>query len=127
MALLLDTHVFFWFIRASTKLSANHRQHIADRGQPVFVSAVTGWEIAAKVKLGKWPEAAIMLPDLASKVIAEGFQMLDITFAQAEFAGTLPLVHRDPFDRFLAAQALMLDIPIATVDRAFELFGCKTV
>ena len=53
--------------------------------------------------------------------------MLDITMAQAEFAGSLPLVHRDPFDRFLVAQSLLLDIPIATVDAAFTALGCKVV
>ena len=108
-------------------MSADQRRLIGDRSQPIFVSAVTGWEIASKVKLGKWPEAASLLPDRPSKIIGEGFQMLDITMAQAEFAGSLPLVHRDPFDRFLAAQSLLLDIPIATVDAAFTALGCKVV
>ncbi len=126
MALLLDTHVLFWFLSGSDRLSARHRTMIEDGSETVFVSAVTGWEIAGKVKLGKWPEAAVLLPDLAAKVVAEGLQTLDLTLAQAEYAGSLPLVHKDPFDRFLAAQSVLLYIPILTADPAFRLFGCKT-
>ena len=125
MALLLDTHVFFWFLSGSQRLSAKHRDMIEDGSQKVFVSAVTGWEIAGKVKLGKWPEAAARLPDLTAKLLAEGLQTLDLTLAQAEYAGSLPLIHKDPFDRFLAAQSLLLDMPIVTVDPAFQLFLCK--
>ena len=127
MSLLLDTHVFFWWITDDARLPEVHRARIAAGAQPIFVSAVTGWEIATKVKTGKWPEAAVLLPDLAAKILGEGFQCLDVTVAQAEYAGSMPLLHRDPFDRFLAAQALGLDISIATVDPAFKLFGCKTV
>jgi len=91
------------------------------------VSAITGWEIAIKVKLGKWPEAAVLLPGLSEKVVDEGFEILNLTLAQAERAGQLDLVHKDPFDRLLAAQSLLLDMPIATVDPALGLLGCKIV
>ena len=127
MALLLDTHVAFWVIRGSPLLSPVHRRLIEDRSQPVFISAVTGWEIAIKVKLGKWPEAASLVPNLTTIVARDGFQTLDLTLAQAERAGSLDLIHRDPFDRMLAAQALDLDIPIATVDPALALLGCRVV
>ena len=125
MALLLDTHIFYWAAKGSSRLTDVHRQLIQDRQSSVYVSAVTGWEIATKVKLGKWPEAAPSLPDLAGLVLRSGLQVLDITMTQAERAGSLELVHRDPFDRMLAAQALDLDIAILTVDPAFALFGCR--
>jgi PIN domain nuclease of toxin-antitoxin system len=70
MGLLLDTHVFFRVLIGSDQLRPNHRQMVSDRTQPIFVSAVSGWEIAIKVKLGKWPEAAPLLPDLSSKIVA---------------------------------------------------------
>jgi PIN domain nuclease of toxin-antitoxin system len=124
---MLDTHVFFWFVRSSPRLSAIHKQLIESRTGPVYVSAVTGWEIAVKVNLGKWPQAAPLLPGLSAAVTGAGLLTRDVTMAHAERAGSLPLLHRDPFDRFLATQSLMLDIPIATVDRALQLFGCKTV
>jgi PIN domain nuclease of toxin-antitoxin system len=127
MGLLLDTHVFYWLIKGSDRLTARHRQLIQDRTQQVYVSAVTGWEIAIKVKLGKWPEAAPLLPDLSAVIDRAGFQQLNLTVAQAERAGSLDLAHRDPFDRLLAAQALDMAIPIATNDQAMALLGCQLV
>lgn len=127
MSILLDTHVFFWWITADSKLSAAHYDAISKPGSVVYVSAVSGWEIATKVKLGKWSEAAVLLPDLTAKITASGFLSLDITLAEAEFAGSLPLVHKDPFDRFLAAQSISRGLPIVTVDPAFRLFGCVII
>ena len=100
-----------------------------DRGPQLayFRVAVSGWEIGIKVKLGKWPEAAVLLPGLTRKVQDEGFTVLDLSLAQAERAGALDLVHRDPFDRMIAAQAIELDYAVATVDPVFEPFGCHLV
>ena len=127
MSALLDTHVFVWWVTSSTRLSEAHRQLFADRDEPVFVSAVTAWEIAITVKFGKWTEAAALLPDIAGLIERSGLQQLHLTTAQAERAGSLELVHRDPFDRMLAAQALDLDIPLATVDPDLAKLGCKIV
>jgi PIN domain nuclease of toxin-antitoxin system len=127
VGLLLDTHIFYWAMLGSVRLSERHRTLCEDRTRPIYVSAVTGWEIAIKVKLGKWPEAIPLLPNLSKLALYAGFQPLDITLAQAERAGSLELVHRDPFDRLLAAQALELGIPIATVDPAMTLLGCQVV
>ena len=82
MSLILDTHVFFWWITDDPRLEVRHRQAIEARDEPIFVSAVTGWEIGIKAKLGKWPEAAVLLPGLSEKVLAEGFETLDLTLAQ---------------------------------------------
>jgi PIN domain nuclease of toxin-antitoxin system len=127
VSLILDTHVFFWWITDDPRLEARHRQAIEARDGNVYVSAVTAWEIAIKVNLGKWPEAQVLLPDLAQTVLAEGFEALDLTLAQAERAGLLDLVHKDPFDRLLAAQSLVLDVPIATSDAAIGQLGCRVV
>ena len=127
MSFILDTHVFFWWITDDARLEARHRQAIDAGIETIYVSAVTGWEIGIKVKLGKWPEATVLLPGLSEKVLAEGFQILDLTLAQAERAGLLELVHKDPFDRMIAAQSLALDVPVATSDPAIALFGCRIV
>ncbi len=127
MSVLLDTHILVWWITDQHKLSDRQRNAIRDRTQPVYASAVTGWEIAIKVKLGKCPGAATLVPNLSRAVRDAGFVELPLTLAQAERAGSLDLVRRDPFDRLLAAQALDLGIPIATVDPALALFGCRIV
>jgi PIN domain nuclease of toxin-antitoxin system len=127
VSVLLDTHVFFWWVTDSTRLSAAHRALFETQDEPVYVSAVSGWKIAIKVKLGKWSGAERLVPGLEGLVRRSGLQPLDLTLAQAEVAGSLDLVHRDPFDRLLAAQALDLGIPIATIDSAMALLGCRVV
>ena len=127
MSLILDTHVFFWWITDHDRLELRHRQLIEARSEIIYVSAVSGWEIGIKVKLGKWPEAAVLLPGLSEKVRGEGFQTLDLTIDQAERAGQLELIHKDPFDRLLAAQSLALGLPIASVDLALPLLGCTVI
>jgi PIN domain nuclease of toxin-antitoxin system len=125
VSFILDTHVFFWWITDHSRLEPQHRQLIEARGETIYVSAVTGWEIGIKVKLGKC--AAVLLPGLSEKVLDEGFEVLDLTLAQAERAGQLDLIHKDPFDRLLAAQSLLLDVPIATVDPALAMLGCNVI
>jgi PIN domain nuclease of toxin-antitoxin system len=83
MRVLLDTHVFYWWITNQGRLSPQQWKILADDDQPVFVSAVTAWEIAIKVKLGKWNDAAPLLADLEETIRAEGFDVLDLTIAQA--------------------------------------------
>lgn len=127
MSTLLDTHIFVWWLTEPQRLASHQRQAVEDRSAPVFVSAVTAWEIAIKVNLGKWPGAAALMPDLAKLVQRSGLQPLHVNISHAERAGMLDLAHRDPFDRLLAAQALELDIPIMSVDPAFRLLGCKII
>lgn len=127
MRMLLDTHILFWWMLQDGKLTVRHRELIEDDANEVCVSAVTGWEIAIKVKLGKWPEAAPLLPDLASRVMMAGLDLVPLTFAQAERAGSLDLVHRDPFDRMLAAQAMDLGIGILTSDADIARLGCRII
>jgi PIN domain nuclease of toxin-antitoxin system len=121
---LLDTHMIYWVLAEPEKLHPRHLAMIETSNQR-FVSAVSAWEIATKVRLGKWLGAAPLLPDILSKIEAAGFEPLPLTFSQAERAGSLDLSHRDPFDRMLAAQALDLDLRVVTVDPAFRLLGCK--
>ena len=127
MSVLLDTHVFVWWITASPSLPASHRSLLENPPGPIFVSAVTPLEIALKVKMGKWPGAAALLPDIDGLVRRSGLVGLPMSLSQAERAGSLARVHRDPFDRILAAQALDLDIPLATVDAHLAQLGCKIV
>ena len=127
MNVLLDTHILFWWLTDDDRLTPRHKTSILDDATNRYVSAVTGWEISIKVKLGKWPEASVLLPDLSTKIKAAGFALLPLTLAQAERAGSLDLVHRDPFDRMLVAQAIDLDLHLVTVDLALEKLGCRII
>ncbi len=127
MTLILDTHVFFWWVTGSDSLPARHRALLESSEETIYVSAVSGWEIAVKVKIGKWPDAAALIPKLEQAIADEGLERLDLSMSQAKLAGSLELIHRDPFDRLLAAQSILLQIPIATVDPALKRLGAEVV
>jgi PIN domain nuclease of toxin-antitoxin system len=112
MKLLLDTHAFLWWDSSDARLPEALRDAIASPRSEVFVSAVTVWEIAIKRASGKLTFGGSM-----GKAIEEqGFLALPISVEQAEAAGGLPQLHRDPFDRLLVAQALLEGLVLVTVD-----------
>jgi PIN domain nuclease of toxin-antitoxin system len=127
MRILLDSHAFVWFLDGSSRLSHRARSAIEADEAIVFISAVTGWEIASKVRLGKWPEAVTLAASLTTIVTRFGFVTLPVTLEHALTAGLLPGDHRDPFDRMLAAQASVEGIPIVTADPALRGLGADVL
>lgn len=125
--LLLDTHALIWWWLADSSLSGVARRALSSRGSDILVSAVTGFEIAQKVRRGRLPVMAEPLARYGEYVMAEGFAHLAISVEHAVHAGLLPGEHRDPFDRLLAAQALIEDATVVTRDAAFAAFGCKVL
>lgn len=83
------------------------------------------WEIATKFRLGKLAHAARLAHDVPRYVGQEGFNEFPVTMAHAQRAGGLRGPDRDPFDRMLAAQALIEDLPIVSNDRVFDRFGVR--
>lgn len=121
--LLLDTHALIWWLSDVAELADGARARIADPRNEIFVSAITGWEIAVKRAKGK-----ITAPrNLAALVEERGFIHLPLTFHHAEQAGDLPMHHRDPFDRFLIAQAQAEGLVIITRDARIPLYGVCTL
>lgn len=121
--LLLDTHVFLWWLADAPQLGEPARAAIGDERNEVFVSAVSGWEIAIKRAAGK-----LRAPDdLDALVEDSGFSHLPITFFHGEQAGALPPHHRDPFDRMLIAQAQAEGLVIVTRDPFIPLYGVRTL
>ncbi len=113
MRLLLDTHALIWWATEDGKLSREAHAAIADPRNWVAVSAVSIWEISIKAATGRLPLAQ----DLADDVARYGLQPLPITQEHAWAAGSLPLHHRDLFDRMLVAQARAEGLSIVTRDR----------
>ena len=121
--LLLDTHVLLWWLSNVSELAENARVQIADPRNDVFVSAITGWEIAVKRAKGR-----LTAPENLAALVAErGFIHLPLTFHHAEQAGNLPVHHRDPFDRFLIAQAQAEGLVLVTRDARIPLYGVRTL
>ncbi|GID26700.1 type II toxin-antitoxin system VapC family toxin [Paractinoplanes brasiliensis] len=110
MSLLLDTHIVLWWLTDDPTLAADLKDRL-DHEPDVYVSAATIWEVAIKQALGK-----LKPDDLAERIRDSGFRHLDITAAHSIAAGRLPLLHRDPFDRMLIAQAKSEGLTLVTRD-----------
>ena len=109
--LLLDTHVFLWWMADDARLGREAREAIG-AADVVYVSAASAWEAALKISIGK-----LRLKERFSKgVTACGFMPMPIEMAHAEAVMEIPLHHRDPFDRMLVAQALVEGLTIVTHD-----------
>ena len=122
MRILLDTHAFLWWLTDDARLSRRARRMIGDETNDLDVSAASVWEIATKARLGRLPDIGA---DIAASIIGEGFGQISISVADAERAGRLPGPHRDPFDRMLIAQAMGRDMPILSVDPAFDRYDVR--
>jgi len=119
--LLLDTHVLIWWDEGA-RVSREADRAVREADQ-VYVSAVTGWEIAIKTSLGRLqPKRSV-----AQAVADSGFEELPILLRHAEALAGLPWHHRDPFDRMLAAQALVDGLTIITRDAAFKPYRVSLV
>ncbi|MGI8948516.1 MAG: type II toxin-antitoxin system VapC family toxin [Ornithinimicrobium sp.] len=119
MSLLLDTHVFLWWLADHPRLSREARTAIGDGSARVFVSAATLWEAEIKAALGRLHPAAV---DLAAEVAANGFTELAVTGRYTRTAALLPAHHTDPFDRMLVAQAQTDGLRLVTADRTLQRY-----
>ena len=127
MSLLLDTHVLFWWITGDERLSAVAIAAIEQAKGRCHVSAVSAFELANKVRLGKFDEARKLSESLDDFMSANGFQAMMISHAHAKLAGELAGEHRDPFDRLLAAQAIVEDMAVVTIDTQIAELGARVV
>ena len=128
MRLLLDTHALLWALTRPNRLSARARELITDRANTLVVSAVSGWELSTKHRLGKLASAESLVLAYPEYVRRLGIEELPISSRHAMAAGGLPWDHRDPFDRMLAAQSVLEATPLVTADAVFaELAGLSTV
>ena len=123
MKILLDTHVYLWWLRDDRKLTRKLAEAIADPAHTVLVSAASVWEAAIKSALGRLDVDG----DLVAEIEANGFVELPVTARHAQLAGALPRHHEDPFDRLLVAQAALEGVRLAAVDPAFRHYDVALV
>jgi PIN domain nuclease of toxin-antitoxin system len=109
--LLLDTHVVIWWLTDDPTLSDDVKERL-DTEPDIWLSAATVWEVAVKQAIGKLKEPV----DLPERIRDSGFRELPIRADHAIVAGRLPLIHRDPFDRILVAQAQRENLTLVTRD-----------
>jgi len=125
--LLLDTHVFLWWVDDASELTRAARKAIADVNNECFMSLVSCWEIAIKSSLGKLRLASNVEHFVTEQMKANGFALLNIELHHAAKVEKLPFHHRDPFDRLLIAQALSEKLTIISADSTFRDYGVKVL
>ena len=122
MKLLLDTHVILWWQRDDRQLKKAARRAIAT-ADIVWVSAVSGWEVAIKMALGR-----LRLDEpFEALIAADDFTQLPLTLTHANRLEHLPPHHADPFDRMLVAQAMSEGATIVSHDRALSPYGVPVI
>ncbi len=125
MRYLIDTHVLIWAFRDSARLPARVANLLSDPANEILVSAVTAYEI--EFKRPRSSDLQKLPADLSEGVAAMDFHWLAISHEHAILAGRLPRLHGDPFDRLLAAQALVENATLVTSDPWIAPYGAPVV
>ena len=121
MKLLLDTHTFLWFIDDNPQLSQKGKT-LLEADNELLLSIASLWEIAIKLRLGKLTVAMPIEVLMTQQLTRNDINVLSITVSHLVMVSTLPLHHRDPFDRLLIAQAMVEQMPIVSADPAFDAY-----
>lgn len=122
MRLLLDTHILLWALIEPARLSDDLRDKLEDRGHTVLFSAASIWEMSIKVALGR-ADFRVSPSEIVAAALAVGFEELPVRSLAALAVATLPLHHRDPFDRLLVAQAITEPAHLCTADAALAPYS----
>lgn len=122
MKLLLDTHIFLWFVAGSSNLSNSARLLIEDVTNDKFISAASLREIAIKVSLSKLILTDTFENSVLNQIGANGFIILPIKNEHLSTLVKLPFYHRDPFDRLIISQALFEGFDIVSIDTEFDSY-----
>jgi PIN domain nuclease of toxin-antitoxin system len=125
--LLLDTHTLLWFLDDAPQLSLKAKQLIEDPVNSKHVSMVVCWEIAIKAGLKKLDLSEPASTFLPRHLAINHFGLLGIELTHVMHVEDLPLHHRDPFDRLLAAQSLLDDYSLVSKDAIFDQYGVKRI
>ena len=127
MKLLLDTHTFLWFVNDNPKLSDYLKDLIEDTNNVSYLSVASLWEMSIKFNLGKLTLDPNYEEFVEREVTTSTIQLLNIELSHLRINATIPFHHRDPFDRLIIAQSMAEDIPIVTVDSAFDKYKVSLI
>ena len=123
MKLLLDTHTIVWVMNDHPRLSRAARAAIASPSNPAFASTASVWEAATKFRLCRFSEAALLVDNPRRILEALEVETIPLSLEHARLAGSLVHPHKDPFDRMLAAQALLDNLTLVSIDNVFDDFA----
>ena len=122
MKVILDTHNFLWYIWGNTKLPVETRKSIDDPNNQIFLSIGSLWEIAIKVNIGK-----LKINKPLQVLVPIKINVLPIRLNHLETLISLPLHHRDPFDRIIISQAISEKLDVSSVDDNFRFYDINLI
>lgn len=122
MRLLLDTHIFIWYILDSRKLSPTARALIDAQDNEILLSIASIWEMAIKHSSGKLSFGMPFELFIEQQLSVNTIELLNINLDHINVVASLPFHHRDPFDRLLIAQAMVEQLPILSADSVFDTY-----
>ena len=119
---IIDTHTFLWFVKGSQQLPGSIRRLIESPADPTQISIASFWEIGIKAGLGKLPLTTGLL-ELEAIAARQSIEVLPITVRAIIEVQQMPLYHKDPFDRIIAATALVTGSTLLSADTIFDAYG----
>ena len=127
MRLLLDTHTFIWYVTDNPRLSAHVKLLIEDENNEKLVSIASIWEMAIKHSIGRLNFSLPFMEFVGQQLTVSNIGLLEINLQHIEVVASLPLHHRDPFDRLIIAQSMAEQIPILSVDAICDAYAIARV
>ncbi|MGI4791017.1 MAG: type II toxin-antitoxin system VapC family toxin [Janthinobacterium lividum] len=127
MHLLLDTHIFIWFVLSPSQLSVTALAAIQSGENQIFLSLASAWEMSIKSGLGKLNLTQPIEKFVEDQARRNRFEILPITLSHIAAVERLPQHHRDPFDRLLIAQSIIEGVPLISADHAFDAYPITLV
>lgn len=127
MKFLLDTHVLLWLAGDFEKLSNRVQSEILDDQNDLLISLVSIWEVQIKSQIGKINLSQSLQDLIQQQIEINQIQILPIKLEHVFGLNNLPLHHRDPFDRLLTAQSHFEEVPILSIDVAFDAYGVQRI
>lgn len=124
MRLLLDTHALLWSAEAPDKLSNNARRELERLENSLFFSTASVWELAIKMSVGKL-RLSLLPDDMVQLLLSRGLSELPVEAVHASKVASMPLHHRDPFDRLLIAQAEIENMTLVSKDDGLDAYGIR--
>jgi PIN domain nuclease of toxin-antitoxin system len=123
MRLLLDAHAFIWYTTDSSRLTETGRSLIYNGENDILLSTARVWKMALKHSIGRLTCSMPFMEFIKQQIAVNRIDILEINFDHIEVVASLPLHHRDPFDRLIIAQFMAEQIPILSVDAIFRCLG----
>lgn len=127
MKLVVDAHAFLWYHMADPRLSATAHAAVLNVQNQLLLSMASLWEIAIKVSIGKLSLPGPFETLIPSQMQLTAMQVLDVRFQHVARVIALPFHHNDPFDRILAAQCLVENLPLLSRDTVFDQYGVQRI